>query len=239
MDELAYSFSLTTFSPTGHLRQITHALAAVNNGRLSIGIKCRNGVVLLSHKIIENPLIDRKTVKLVTLLSSDLGITYSGLSADFRNLLSFARKDVEEYRCEFDENAPVSIVAKDVASIMQEYTQRGGVRPFGCSVLVAGKNADKSFVLYQCDPSGAYYSWKATANGASAESARSFLEKRYNDNIDVEDAIILGLTCLMEVSDGDVTGETVEVGVIGGAYSEDKFSILGEADVQTYVDQIE
>jgi hypothetical protein len=33
------SFSLTTFSPSGKLVQIEHALAAVNQGATSLGIK--------------------------------------------------------------------------------------------------------------------------------------------------------------------------------------------------------
>lgn len=35
----AYSFSLTTFSPSGKLVQIEHALAAVAGGTTSLGIK--------------------------------------------------------------------------------------------------------------------------------------------------------------------------------------------------------
>lgn len=34
-----YNFSLTTFSPSGKLVQIEYALAAVNQGTLSVGIK--------------------------------------------------------------------------------------------------------------------------------------------------------------------------------------------------------
>ena len=36
---MSYSFSLTTFSPQGKLGQIEHALAAVNQGVQSLGIK--------------------------------------------------------------------------------------------------------------------------------------------------------------------------------------------------------
>jgi hypothetical protein len=35
----SYSFSLTTFSPSGKLVQIEHALAAVGQGTSSLGIK--------------------------------------------------------------------------------------------------------------------------------------------------------------------------------------------------------
>lgn len=52
-----------------------------------------------------------------------------------------------------------------------------GVRPFGVSLLVCGwdKTGPK---LYQCDPSGAYFAWKATALGKNYVNSKQFLEKR-------------------------------------------------------------
>ena len=37
---------------------------------------------------------------------------------------------------------PVAQLVRDTAGVMQEYTQRGGVRPFGVSLLVAGYDDD-------------------------------------------------------------------------------------------------
>lgn len=250
MNELAYSFSLTTFSPTGHLRQITHALAAVESGRLSVGIKCEGGVILLCHKQNESPLVDYSTVRLVVNVSPQVGITYSGFSADFRNLLSLCRKANEKYFGEFQEPMPVNMIARDLAATMQEYTQQGGVRPFGCSVLLAGRSmADEhtihdttgkkkhGYVLYQVDSSGSYYTWKATANGKGSNQAREFLERKYVEAMSVTDGIILGLSCLQEYVDGDVTSDTVEVGVV----SEDDglFHQLSKQEIEEYLKQIE
>ncbi|CAL5390723.1 unnamed protein product [Camellia sinensis] len=53
----------------------------------------------------------------------------------------------------------------------------GGVRPFGVSLLVAGFD-DKGPQLYQVDPSGSYFSWKASAMGKNVSDAKTFLEKR-------------------------------------------------------------
>ena len=44
MAESRYAFSLTTFSPSGKLLQIEHALTAVSTGVTAIGIK---GILLL------------------------------------------------------------------------------------------------------------------------------------------------------------------------------------------------
>jgi Proteasome subunit len=41
----------------------------------------------------------------------------------------------------------------------------------------------------QADPSGAYFGWKASAIGKNFLNAKSFLEKRYNDEMELDDAI--------------------------------------------------
>ena len=57
----------------------------------------------------------------------------------------------------------------------------GGVRPFGVSVLAAGYDKENGPELYQIDPSGAAFGWKATAIGKNYVNAKNFLERRYNE----------------------------------------------------------
>jgi 20S proteasome alpha/beta subunit len=53
-----------------------------------------------------------------------------------------------------------------------------GVRPFGVSLLMAGYDEDDGPALYQVDPSGSYFAWKATAIGKNMVNGKTFLEKR-------------------------------------------------------------
>lgn len=98
------------------------------------------------------------------------------------------------------EDAPsVEYVARYVARIQQKYTQRGGVRPFGISMLIAGCDSKGVPQLYQTDPSGTFSAWKANATGRNSTNIREFLEKNYSEDLSEEDATRLAIKALLEV----------------------------------------
>lgn len=185
---MSTNFSLTTFNSKGRLEQIENAMKAVANGETAIGIRCKNGVVLAVEKRLASPLIDETSFKKIQLISEHIGSTYAGLSGDYRVLLQKARKHTMKYELSYNEPILLTNLCRNVAQTVQEYTQSGGVRPFGISVLVAGMTDSKP-KLFQIDPSGAFYEWKATAVGKNAENAKIFLEKRYSETMELEDAI--------------------------------------------------
>lgn len=165
------------------------------------------------------------------------------MGPDYRVLVDKARKVTHtNYKRIYNEYPPTRILVQDVARVMQEATQSGGVRPYGVSLLIAGwddgiepetkagaeaePEAEKVAAktgktggilkggpsLYQVDPSGSYFPWKATAIGKSATSAKTFLEKRYTEGLELEDAIHIALLTLKETIEGEMNGETVEIG---------------------------
>ena len=149
-------FSLTTFSSKGRLLQIEYALNAVNKGETSIGIKTKNGVVLGVEKKLNSILIDDSAYVKIQNITNAIGAVYSGLGPDFRILCQKARKHSQEYFLKYREDLLVSNLCRETSAIIQEFTQSGGVRPFGVSMLVAGYD-DEGPHLYQLDPSGAFY----------------------------------------------------------------------------------
>lgn len=146
-----------------------------------------------------------------------------------------ARKTAQAYFREYRETKPVGQLVKSTASVMQEYTQSGGVRPFGVSLLVAGMDGDGVPRLFQVDPSGAYFGWKATAIGKGYVNANNFLEKRYQEDMELEDAIHTALLTLREGFEGEMTGHNIEVGVV--SKSDGKFRLLTPEQIQDYLDE--
>lgn len=170
-------------------------------------------------------------------------MVYSGMGPDYRVLVDRARKVSHTgYKRVYNEYPPTRILVQDVARVMQEATQSAGVRPYGVSLLVAGwdegiepegeekveeevdvegKKTNKKTggilkggpMLYQVDPSGSYYPWKATAIGKSATKAKTFLEKRYSEELELEDAIHIALLTLKDNIEGEMNGDSIEIGM--------------------------
>lgn len=204
-----------------------------------------NGAVLVTEKKSTSPLIDDSTIERIAEVCPGTGIVYSGMGPDARILLLRARKQAVAYRHQYGEYPPALQVVKELAKVMQEYTQSGGVRPFGVSVLVIGKAAvGDQYELYQVDPSGAYWGWKGTAIGRGSQSARAFLEKRYasanaSDEetgglFEVEDAVHLGLLSLKEGFEGQMTADNVQVGVA----RKNEFKILTPSELSDYLQNL-
>lgn len=196
--------------------------------------------MLATEKKSSSPLADQTTVAKISNITPNIGTVYSGMGPDYRVLVDRARKVSHTgYKRIYNEYPPTRILVQDVARVMQEATQSAGVRPYGVSMLVAGwddgiepdgeeempaegekKSSKKTGgvqkggpMLYQVDPTGSYFPWKATAIGKSATKAKTFLEKRYSEELELEDAIHIALLTLKDNIEGEMNGDSIEIGL--------------------------
>ena len=225
------NFSLTTFAKDGQLEQVNNALAAANNGETAISLKTKDGIILASEKYISSILIDETSFHKIVPISKFIGTTYSGLGPDFKVLAKKNRKDYQKYQLEFiDDIMPVHSLAKECANLMQEYTQMGGVRPFGLCTFYAGYDRSGAH-LYQVDPSGAYYEIKAGAIGKGRQRATQSLERRYKDGLSLDDGISIILDTLREGYDGELNEKNIEIAII----KNDGFNTLSPEEIKNYL----
>jgi len=233
-----YSFSLTTFSPSGNLVQIEYALNAVNAGATALGIKAKDGVVMATEKKLP-PLMDESTVQKISLVTDNIGVVYAGMGPDSRVLVRKARKIAQQYYRMYHVSMPVNQLVREVAAIMQEFTQSGGVRPFGVSLLVAGYDEVAGPQLYQVDPSGSYWAWKASAIGKGMVNARTFLEKRYKEDVGLEDAVHTAILTLKEGFEGEMTENNIELSIVQMVEGKPVFRVLTPAEVKDYLGEVQ
>ncbi|PVU97831.1 hypothetical protein BB561_000300 [Smittium simulii] len=196
---MSYDRALTVFSPDGHLFQVDYAQEAVRKGTCAVGVKGIDSVVIGVEKKTVLKLQDPRTIRKIHMLDEHVFLASAGLNADARVLVDKARIQCQSHRLTVEDPVTVEYVSRYVAGIKQKYTQSGGRRPFGVSTLIVGLDPDQKVKLFQTDPSGNYYEWKANSIGRNSDVIREFLEKNYTDDMNETDTIKLAVKSLMEV----------------------------------------
>lgn len=226
----AYDRAITVFSPDGRLFQVEYAREAVKTGATSIGVVCRDAVVLVAQKRLSSSLIVGGSHEKIFQIDSHIAAASSGLVADARKLVDMSRLEAQKHRLTYDEAISVEMLSKKIGDHIQAYTQYGGVRPYGVSLLIAG--VDGTMRLFETDPSGALFEYKATAIGSGKKAVEEMFEKEYDENMDSEAGLKLCVKALKKVSDGKLSADVVDVAVIRKStnkvefLSQDKVSAL-------------
>jgi len=241
----AYDRGITIFSPDGRLYQVEYAREAVKRGTASIGVRTQDGVILAVDKRIRSPLMERSSVEKIHKADDHIGIASAGHVADARQLIDFARRRAQINQLRYGEPIGVETLTKEVTDYIQQYTQVGGARPFGVALIIAGI-ADGEPRLYETDPSGTPYEWKALAVGADRGDIRDYLEEHYDDEMDLEGGIRLALEALASVNENQLSPESigvatidVETEVFGELTDEEKTDYLTEFDLLAAEDDAE
>ncbi|HHD15897.1 MAG TPA: archaeal proteasome endopeptidase complex subunit alpha [Euryarchaeota archaeon] len=211
---MAYDRAITVFSPDGRLFQVEYAREAVKRGTTTVGLKFKGGAILIIDKRITSPLIEPTSIEKIFKVDDFIGCATSGLVADARVLVDRARIEAQINKITYSERIPVDVLVKKICDFKQNYTQYGGVRPFGTALLIAGAD-DKGIHLYETDPSGAMMSYKAGSIGSGRSVVMEIFEDKYRSNMSQEKAILLGLEALMGATEeGSLNTLAVEIGIV-------------------------
>jgi proteasome alpha subunit len=209
----AYDRAITVFSPDGRLFQVEYAKEAVKRGATAIGITTKEGVAFVAFKSIHSKLVIPESLKKVFEIDSHIVVTASGLIADARRLVDVARVDAQKHRITYNEAPSVDSIARSVCDLMQVYTQYGGIRPFGVSLLIAGVD-DIGPKLFEAEPSGAMTAYKADSIGANKKEVDEYLESKYDEKMTLDDAIRTCVDALRKTQESKLLQENVEISYV-------------------------
>ena len=224
---MAYDRAITVFSPDGRLFQVEYAREAVKRGTTTVGVKFKDGVVLIVDKRLSSKLIEPKSIEKIFKIDSHIGCATSGLVADARALVDRARIECQVNAFNYSEDMAVETLVKKICDFKQSYTQYGGVRPFGTAMLMAGIDASGPH-LYETDPSGAMMAYKAGGIGAGRNEVMEVFEKDFKDNMTQTQAVNLGLKALSAANENNLKSDVVEIAVIN---PEKEFHTLSSEEV--------
>jgi proteasome alpha subunit len=200
------------FSPDGRLYQVEYAKEAVRKGATSIGLVTEDGVVLIAHKNILEPLAIPTTIQKIFRVDSYIGATYSGLVADGLHVVNMIRGKTQTHRMIYNEIESVETIAREISEEMQMATQYGGIRPYAISLLIGG--IDKGPKLFEIEPGASYLGYKADAIGSGKKVAEEMLVKGYKEGMSTDSAIGLGVSIIKKINEGRLDGDNLDISTI-------------------------
>ena len=230
----AYDRGITIFSPDGRLYQVEYAREAVKRGSASIGVRTDEGVVLLADKRSHSPLMEPESVEKLHKADDHIGIASAGHVADARQLIDFARRQAQVERLRYGEAMGVETLTKTVTDYIQQYTQIGGARPFGVALVVGGI-ANGEPRLFETDPSGTPYEWKALAIGENRKEIREYLEERYTEELTLDEGLELALSALSDATDELLDPDGLGLATI--TVDDESFHQYSVNEVETVLDE--
>jgi proteasome alpha subunit len=189
---MGYDRTATMFSPEGHLLQVEYAEKTVRLGSSSIGMVCSDGVFIIADKKVEDRLVVRESASKISEIDSHIIASSAGILSDARILIERAQVLSQQHRVTYNSPIEPELVIKEIANMKQQFTQYGGARPFGVSMMIAGINGKKAEVFVS-DVTGNYFSYYANVIGENDEKIREELKEKYKQGITIKQGVKLAL----------------------------------------------
>ena len=200
---MGYDRTSTMFSPDGRLLQVEYAKKAVKQGTTAIGIVCKDGVVLVADKRLISKLVIPESVEKIYQVDDHVGATATGYLMDGRVLIEKAQLIAQQHRVTFDNPIDTKGLFKEICNIKQAFTQYGGARPFGISILFAGIDEDGEISLFETEPTGMFFQYLATVIGEGEVEIKGILDKEYREGMSIDEGINLAISALKRVLEKD------------------------------------
>ncbi|MFH1409638.1 MAG: archaeal proteasome endopeptidase complex subunit alpha, partial [Nanoarchaeota archaeon] len=170
---------------------------------------CKDGVILVTDKRIVDKLVVPEAVEKIFQVDEHIAATASGILSDARVLIERAQLKAQQNRVTYDSPIDTLSIVKDICNLKQLCTQSGGLRPFGVSLLVAGvENGGPK--LFETDPTGIYFQYRATVIGEGETEIEEHLHKEYNEEMTIEEGIRFAVKMLKKVLDDNFSAERLD-----------------------------
>jgi len=187
----------------------------------SLGVKFRNGVVLAADRRVSyGGFILSKAAKKVMKINERVGLSMSGLPADFQELSEILSYNIALYEMDIERKATPTNIARLLSIIMY---QRRFYGPFYAEILVGGleQNTPKIIVL---DPAGGMLEEDYAATGTGARMATGILERYFKKDLEKDEAVDIAERAMRAAIERDaLSGDGIDILIISDSGTEEKF----------------
>ncbi|UKJ88989.2 proteasome subunit alpha type [Theileria orientalis] len=214
-----YDLSVSTFSPDGRVFQVEYATKAVDTAPTAVAAVFKDGIVfaadslacgLQTESATYSNVLQAKAAWRVFAVDERIGAVVAGLLPDAKCVVKRAQEECKWFLKEYGVHAPVRVIAERVALFVHAYTLYWHVRPFGVSLLLAGKDSTGEDELYCIEPSGACYKYGGMAIGKGKHVAKTELEKLNLKELTCKESLV-NMCCLISQCRDEGSLKTADV----------------------------
>jgi len=210
--QMGYDRAATMFAPDGHILQVEYAEKTIRLGSASIGVVCKEGVILVADRRQKDKLVIEKSANKINEVDDHIIAVSAGITSDARVLIEKARVIAQQHRVSYDSEPSTESVVREIADIKQQFTQYGGARPFGVSMMFGGYNGEP--VLYTTDITGNYLKYKANAIGENDDKIKEMLREKYKEGMTIKEGMKMILGIFKEIQKEKFNINRFDAGII-------------------------
>lgn len=208
-----YDRSNIMFTPDGRIVQVEYAKKTIKQGSTAIGLCCKDGVLIVIDKRNDNKLLASDFTEKIMQVDEHIGVALAGMLSDGRVLVEKSQIKAQQHRVTYDTKIDVKSVTKHICEEKQAFTQFGGLRPFGVSLMVAG--FDDKPRLFVTEPIGTFLGYKAAVIGEGADEIKGKLAKSISRKLSIKEGLRL---CIKLIR--NFVGKEFSIDRIDGFYIE-------------------
>jgi len=180
-------------------------------GTTTIGIVCRDGVILASDtRVTMGFFVAHKKGKKIYQIDDHMAMTISGTVADAQRTVDILKANAQLYKLEMGRRMPISAGARLIANLL--FSSR--LAPMVTQALVGGAD-DTGPHVFSVDPFGSLTEEKCVSTGSGSPIAYGVLEDKYKKDSTIQDMLPTVVRAVDSAMKRDVaSGDSFDIVII-------------------------
>jgi len=201
----------------------------IKSGTTTIGLICRDGVVLAAErKATMGYMVASKQDLKITKIAPHIGMTQAGMVGDLQALARYLKAETKLFELKNKKRMTVKSAAALLANIL--YSGRSSFFPYMIQIILAGydETGPNLFILH---PDGSKLEEKRFfSTGSGSPFAFGVLETMYKDGISVEEGKKIAAKAIKAAVERDIAsgGKGIDIAVI----DKNGFRLLKDSEIE-------
>eukprot|EP01086_Lenisia_limosa_P001834 TRINITY_DN1378_c0_g1_i3.p1 TRINITY_DN1378_c0_g1~~TRINITY_DN1378_c0_g1_i3.p1 ORF type:complete len:216 (-),score=64.51 TRINITY_DN1378_c0_g1_i3:7-654(-) len=150
---------------------------------------CTDGAILAVEKIIKSKLLEVNSQRKLFHLAKHAGMAVAGLHADGRSIVQFGREEAANWKKQYGVEIKGKVLADRIGDEYNAVCSYNGMRPYGCSTLLAAWTEKDGASLFRLLPDASVQSEPFFALGKAENEANTMMDVLKKTKMTVQEGI--------------------------------------------------